>query len=208
MLAQLRAIARDGTKQRLIADLREARDDGNLAWFLQRTERDLADLYRSSGVSWTAIRREAGRPTAPTRGDGKTEEALLRAMRRLQHLDDPERNARYREWLARAAPPTLDALSERDRRLLRMLVWGVGGSSLQGTLAERADLIWGHRAVVDELGQLLEVADASSAVATQSAAAGDESPSRSTRATRRRRSSPHSARIGSRPTSRRPRRPA
>ncbi len=106
----------------------------------------------------------------------ETEESLLRAMRRLQHLDDPERNVRYREWLAQAAPPTLGALSERDRRLLRMLVCGCRRLVAPGHArrARRSDL--GHRAVVDELGQLLEVADASIGGRDPSAAAGDESP--------------------------------
>ncbi len=79
VLRLLRALARDGTKQRLVADLREARDDGDLAWFLRSTDREAADFYRSADVSWTSIRRAAGRKTAPVVGDPKVEASLLRS---------------------------------------------------------------------------------------------------------------------------------
>ncbi len=131
-----------------------------LADFLRETLLEPEDLYRSRGWSWTTVRREAGLPTPPP---GPDEAPLLRSLATLLHVDDPERCQTYRRVLAAPAPPDLSALSERDRRLLAMLHFGLRGSrdawpSLQASL----DDLWRHPAVLAELTQLLDVLDARS----------------------------------------------
>ncbi|MFR9806680.1 helicase-related protein [Pseudonocardia sp. RS010] len=74
----------------LVADVRSYGDVG-LADHLREADRDLADVYRSGG-SWTALRREAGQPTA---GAGPGETALLRRLALFTHVDDPERASAY-----------------------------------------------------------------------------------------------------------------
>jgi hypothetical protein len=122
------------------------------------------DLYRSSTWSWTELRRAADLPTPPP---GPNEAALLRAMARMQHVDDPERCTLYSRVLAAPRPPAVASLSERDRRLLTMLHFGLRGpkQSWPDLASSFADL-WGHPAVLSELRQLLALLDERSTTAS------------------------------------------
>jgi hypothetical protein len=83
---------------------------------------------------------------------------LRRAIGRLLHIDDQERIGAYQRILA-SRPPRIDTLSERDRRLVHMLVAAVGDRviSRDMTIQEAADILWAHPTVRAELRELLGV---------------------------------------------------
>jgi hypothetical protein len=145
--------------------------------FLSTTDRSPADVYRRPDYSWTRLQRDAGRHV-PALEDGSAEERdLLRAVRRLLHIDDPERVAAYREWLAAATPPRMSDMDERQRRLLLMLHY-----DLWGTRRTFADLgaslttLWRHETVRKELHELLGVLDARSTTLTRPSSLAAEIP--------------------------------
>ncbi|UGS38492.1 hypothetical protein DSM104329_04921 [Capillimicrobium parvum] len=171
VLDNLRAIARSGRWKTLVEDLAGRPDDGDLRWYLEQTGRGVDDVYRASGKSWTAMRREAGRTTAMA-ADDAAEATLLRSVRRLRHVDDPERVAFYRSLLARPSPPRLTEFDARHQRLLRMLswvLWGAGGGTFD-SVDTAYEALWRERAVLQELDELLAAVDAASTtLATPSA---------------------------------------
>jgi len=103
----------------LAVDLRSY-GDISLGDYLEQSGRELADIYRNNG-SWTALRRAAGLPTLP---EGPDEEALLKRISTLIHVDDRERANAYIELMSDEAPP-YDELSERQQILARMLFFTV-----------------------------------------------------------------------------------
>lgn len=145
--------------------------DVSLATYLAACRRPLSDVYRGGDASWTDLRRRAGLPTS---APGSDEVRLLRAVARMQHIDDDERVTTYRRWLARKAPPTEDSLGERGVRLGVMLhfdMWGrLGGPK---TLDEGFDRLWAHPNVVAEAHEMLGVV-ADAAQALQLPAADDQ----------------------------------
>lgn len=110
---QLRSTRRD-----LIGDV-ASHGDLPLAGYLRESGRELADVYRSG--SWTGLRRDAGLPTAEP---GPAEDALLKRMAAFVHVDDPERAQVYAR-LADPAGPSYAELTDRDRRLARMLFFAL-----------------------------------------------------------------------------------
>ena len=161
VLRSLRAAAGSGMWPVLVEDLRRL-GDVSLHEFLAKTDRAVADVYRDAQRSWTRLRRDSGLPVPPGDAD---EPGLLRAMYRLQHLDDPERVAFYRQALATDAPDlTVD--DERERRLLTMLALGLFGRRHRfGGLEAALRALRENAAVRDELVQLLEVLDDASEAA-------------------------------------------
>src|SRR5690606_39262949 len=126
-----------------------------LASFLDESGYDLADVYTGSR-GWSDLCEDAG---VPLNAPGPDETTLRRAVGRLDHVDDEERLTFFRRWLALDAPPALDALSERERRLVRMLVASIGTQALpkDAPLDAGVDLLWRHPQVRAELGQLFDV---------------------------------------------------
>ena len=122
------------------------------------------------------MRRDAGKDTpAPRNPD--LESRSLRAIRRLTHLDDPERVALYRELLARETPPDLAELDERRMRLLTLLAWGLdSGRSGHSSIAGYVVALWGEIAVRNELLDLLKVLDARSRTRPAPSPLGPETP--------------------------------
>ncbi|MBW0101952.1 DUF3427 domain-containing protein [Pseudonocardia sp. KRD291] len=103
------------TRRDLVADVR-SHGDLPLAGYLRESGTEIADLYRGKG-SWTGLRRDAGLPTAAV---GPDEVDLLKRVVSFAHVDDPERAALYAR-IADPAGPDYGDLTERDRRLARML---------------------------------------------------------------------------------------
>src|SRR5262249_27257127 len=119
-----------------------------LADFLREAALELDDLYRSSGWTWSRLRREAGLPTA---AEGPEEAHVARAIPRLLHLDDPDRLALYRRAVTGSLPPdALDPGSPSGRTLmgLHFAIWGPGSSIV--SLSESIDRLRQHHALAGE----------------------------------------------------------
>ena len=127
--------------------------DVTLSKFLEESGLDLPDVYDGSR-GWSDLCEAAGVPTHPA---GEYEKPLRNAVGRLLHIDDDERIAAYRQLLESAAPVDISVISERQRRLVRMLVASLGDQVLakDQSLQEAVDLVWSHRQVCAELAQLL-----------------------------------------------------
>ena len=158
ILDNLRSAVRRSRWATLVSDLRSEQDEIQLWRFLQKHDHRLEDVYKR-GRSWTLLRREAGRRTpAPT--DAAFETQRLKAMSRVLHADDPERINFYKSILAESAPPAIDALDERNRRLITMLCWNLGsGNSPCETLDEFLQALWRQEAACQELTELFDFAD-------------------------------------------------
>lgn len=127
----------------------------SLGDFLKETGFELEDVY-TGPKSWSDLREDAGVSTQPA---GPNEEVLRRARGRLLHIDDVERINAYKAVLMADAPPALDTMTERERRLIRMLVASLAEKALGKvtTLAEACALLWQHPQVRAELLELLDV---------------------------------------------------
>lgn len=124
-----------------------------LSRYLAESGLDLPDVYDGSR-GWSDLCQAAGVPVAPA---GPHEAPLRRALGRLLHVDDDERIAAYRDLLESAVPLDVSAMPERRRRLVRMLVAGLGDQVLTKTqpLQDGVRLLWTHPQVRAELIQLL-----------------------------------------------------
>lgn len=126
--------------------------EATLSRYLEETGLELLDIY--SGDTWSDLCEAAG---LPVRSVGPHERDLRRACGRLLHVDDPERLHAFQALVWREAPPSLAAMRERDRRLLRMLVAAVTERALakSTTLEQACALLWQHPQVLAELRELL-----------------------------------------------------
>lgn len=123
--------------------------------YLQATGLGLDELY-SSTRGWSQLQADAGLPILPA---GPKEDHLRRACGRLVHVDDLVRIEAYRRFVAHDSPPSIDALSQRDQRLLRMLVASMVDKAVtkKTSLQQGCALLWKHPQVRAELRQLLDV---------------------------------------------------
>jgi superfamily II DNA or RNA helicase/HKD family nuclease len=127
--------------------------DVSLAEYLDRTGLEVEDVYASSH-SWSEMRRVAGLPTSAA---GPNDPPLLRAVGRLLHVDDQERIAAYRSFVAGESPPAVDHIGERERRRLRMLVGSITTLRPSDPLQGAVDELWRHPQVRAELVELLDL---------------------------------------------------
>ena len=96
--------------------------------------------------------RSASRP----RRQDPNEDALLRAVGRLLHVDDIQRINAYASIFSGGRDRLiLLALSEEQRRLLRMAAASVSSVPISASLEEALAQIWEHPQVVAELRELL-----------------------------------------------------
>jgi hypothetical protein len=135
-----------------VADAKTA-DTLDLSAFLERTGRDVADVYRGAST-WTSILRRANllpTPEAPTPGESE----LLKRMHCFLHVDDTERATLYRQFASDNAP-SYDDLTDFEKTIARMLfftLWDKAGgfpSYTDGLASLR-----GQHQVRSELAQLL-----------------------------------------------------
>jgi superfamily II DNA or RNA helicase/HKD family nuclease len=143
-----------------VDELRSLRRDNpeiDLAGYLDETGLDLEDVY-SGSRSWSDLQEAAGAETLPA---GPSEAPVRRAVGRLLHIDDHERISTYRRLLAGAAPPQVDRLPVRERRLLHMLAAAAGDQALtkDSSVQDSVDLLWSHPQVLSELQQVVAVLD-------------------------------------------------
>jgi len=127
--------------------------DVRLAEYLESSGLELDDIY-AGGHSWSEMRRAAGFPTAAS---GPAEGALLRAVGRMLHIDDDERLEIYPSLLAEDRPPSIEQLSPRHQRLLRMLVSSLTSLSASASFADAVEQVWDHPQVRAELVEVLDL---------------------------------------------------
>lgn len=132
-----------------------ATGDVTLGQFLDESGLALDDVYQGTKC-WSDLRAEARLPMLPA---GTQEKVLRRACGRLFHVNDLVRIKGYQALLASDRSPDLSSLTERERRLLRMLVAAMAGQAVDQdtTLDEGAQLLWSHPQLRLELRQLLDV---------------------------------------------------
>ena len=160
---ELDPVARDivlrSIRQAIPSDWRakcdELRSLGNisLATYLEETGLELEDVY-ANNRSWSALRRAVGLSTDDA---GPEEDALLRAVGRLLHVDDRERLDAYRSLVARANAPDPAVLSDRERRFARMLIGSLTTLKPSASLTEGLAQLWKHPQVRSELLELLDL---------------------------------------------------
>ncbi|ORT61579.1 DEAD/DEAH box helicase [Streptomyces sp. CB03238] len=102
-----------------------------LSRYLTESGRELKELYRGNGNSWTGLLRRAGllKSDAP-----EGEAALLKRIPSFLHVDDPLRVAAYTRLLEDDAPE-YDELDSRGQAYARMLffqLWPLGGITRKG----------------------------------------------------------------------------
>ncbi|MEU9621729.1 DUF3427 domain-containing protein [Streptomyces sp. NPDC048155] len=120
--------------------------------YLKESGRELKELYRGSGNSWTGLLRRA--KLLPEPGP-EGEAALLKRVSAFLHVDDPLRVAAYSKLLADDAP-TYDDLSEQEQAYARMLffsLWPLGGDF--NSYQEGFDTLRSQHAFRGEVRQVL-----------------------------------------------------
>ncbi|MFJ7955356.1 DUF3427 domain-containing protein [Streptomyces sp. NPDC096319] len=99
-----------------------------LSAYLHESGRELKEIYRGNGNSWTGLLRRSG---LLTEAAPEGEAALLKRISAFHHADDPERIAAYCALLEDGAP-RYGELSEREQAFARMLyfsLWPLSGFS-------------------------------------------------------------------------------
>ena len=135
--------------------MRDIGRDVTLAEFLRETGVSLDELYRSSGWTWTRLRRDAGLPTAAS---GLQEDQLSKALPRLLHMDDGSRLAVLRRVLGQELAPTTAAFHESERRILLGLHFTLWGSTSElSSLDASMSQLWTHPAILSEIRELLDL---------------------------------------------------
>jgi hypothetical protein len=122
-----------------------------LADYLKESGREIKEIYRGAGNSWTGLLRRAGLiGETPPKGEGP----LLKRTPAFLHVDDPGRVEAYTLLLSDDAPP-YDALDAREQAYARMLLfslWPVGGFATYGAALDR---LRGQQAFRHEVRQIL-----------------------------------------------------
>ncbi|WP_149824767.1 DUF3427 domain-containing protein [Streptomyces tailanensis] len=138
---------------REVADYAEPR----LSRYLEESGRELKELYRGNGNSWTGLLRRSGllKGEAP-----EGEAALLKRVSPFLHVDDPLRVAAYTKVLEDDAPAysELDEQGQAYARMLFFQLWPLGGVTRKGFTSYDAGFttLRKHHALRGELRQVLE----------------------------------------------------
>lgn len=136
----------------IVAELKGAGDVG-LADFLGGTGVELADVIRADR-SWSRLRRDAGLPVTEA---GPAEAALLRRVRSLSHVDDPDRVRAYTRLLADDGP-SYDDLSPIERGFARMLLYSLWPSGDFGSYDEGLRTLRGETSARDDMRAVIDLA--------------------------------------------------
>lgn len=150
----------------LVAELRNMPRDTTLARFLHDNALDPEDLYRSKGWSWTRLQREAGHAESPVARIADAaftnvesdEPRILNAFPRFLHMDDDRRLDLLRRILSASSPPSSDALTIFDRRVLegfQLTLWADDERDFDRALQR----LWSQVAARTELLDLINVLD-------------------------------------------------
>lgn len=123
-----------------------------LSAYLRESGREIKELYRGNGNSWTGLLRRAKLldPTAP-----EGEAALLKRVPAFLHVDDPARVSAYTKLLSDDAP-AYDQLSSQEQAYARMLFfsfWPLAGGF--ASYEEGLESLRDQHALRDEVRQVL-----------------------------------------------------
>jgi hypothetical protein len=123
--------------------------------YLLETDFELSDVY-STKRCWSDLLEAANAPVKPS---GPHESALRKAIGRMLHIDDEERLDFYHTFLESQDIPDLEAATNREVRMVRMLVASVCDKVLEkkGSLGQGLALLWLHPQVVAELRELFAI---------------------------------------------------
>ncbi|MGW4200463.1 DUF3427 domain-containing protein [Streptomyces sp. NPDC004726] len=124
----------------------------HLSAYLRESGRQIKEIYRGNGNSWTGLLRRAKLLLEPP---VKGEEALLKRVSAFLHVDDPVRSSTYSRLLADDSPAYGD-LDRREQAYARMLffsLWPLGGFA---TYQQAFDSLRPHHAFRGELRQVLD----------------------------------------------------
>ncbi|MEU5244756.1 DUF3427 domain-containing protein [Streptomyces asoensis] len=128
----------------------------DLSRYLEESGRELKELYRGNGNSWTGLLRRSGLLTGEA-PDG--EAALVKRISSFLHVDDPLRVAAYTRMLQDDAPAyhELDEQGQAYARMLFFQLWPLGGVTRKGFAHYDAGFaaLRKHHAVRSELRQVL-----------------------------------------------------
>ena len=142
-------------QQALVEDLKELGPRTTLSGFIAQTGLEVPDVYRSQGWCWSQLRRRAGFPMPPP---GPDETKLERAMARFLHTDDDEHIRTLRRALSRRNPADAALATSRQQRILTAMHTTFWGDRHRfKSLGESLQRLWRHRAVREELDELLDV---------------------------------------------------
>ncbi|MEV8309429.1 DUF3427 domain-containing protein [Streptomyces flavidovirens] len=122
-----------------------------LAEYLKESGREIKELYRGNGNSWTGLLRRAKLLSSPV---PEGEETLLKRVSAFLHVDDPLRVRAYTRILEDDAP-AYDDLDEQGQAYARMLffsLWPLGGYT---SYQEGFDALGPQHAFRSELRQVL-----------------------------------------------------
>lgn len=141
-----------------VTELREMMAEGlepSLAHYLEHTGLELEDIY-ASNRSWSDLFEAAGCDVLP---HGPNEKTLRRAVGRLLHVNDAERQRAYRAFLGQETAPLFNTLSVGDARLLRMVVAMLLDSIADKNTSMKAGLVllWQHPQVRHEVCLLMNM---------------------------------------------------
>ena len=131
----------------------------SLERFLAKTGRSVQQFYGTDQrkMSWTRLRRlveSSESPPEPSLPDLRDEEAgLLRRIGYLQHVTDPQRTDAWLAWLTCPTPPGPSTFTLLQQRSAMQLLHGL--NLKPPTLEEGFEVLWRHRAVRDEIAELL-----------------------------------------------------
>ena len=105
----------------VVAELRSYGDQ-DLPTFLRESGLELSDVVKAQGnKSWTRLRRDAG---LPTRAGSILEDRLLKRVRAIAHVDDPERVLAY-DRILKDNGPSWSHMSEVERQFATMLFFSL-----------------------------------------------------------------------------------
>lgn len=117
--------------QKLVEEIK-AEEITNLQAYLVASRRDLFEIYRGSGKTWLRACVDAGLVDIKI---DPIDEALLRTIPRLLHIDDDVRLSGFLKFLMQGSQPW-STMGESDRRLASLFFWNLfddGKNPLDGS---------------------------------------------------------------------------
>ena len=163
-------LAATATQWRTLADELRELGDVNLDTWARSTGRRISELYRQPDRSWTRLRRDAGLATAAAI-QARTPSSAPCGDWTISTT--PSEPSFYFDVLTHSASgPTAQSFTTRQKRLLTMLLRGLGVEQRATRSTRRSRALWPHRCVPRRARELF--------VALDDRSERDERPSRPT----------------------------